>query len=66
MLKPEGFIKMSSGIKNEAESLVDIRRKLFPPTRYAMDADQRFALLPAVVAATCRIFAHRPAGATHA
>jgi hypothetical protein len=58
----ESFIKMSRFIENEAESLDQIKRKLFPTRRYKTDADQRFALLPAIVAATCRIFAHQPAG----
>ena len=58
----ESFIKMRRFIDDEAASLVDIKTKLFPTTRrYATDEDQRFALLPAIVAAACRLFS-RPAG----
>ena len=58
----ESFIKMRRFIEDEAESLDQIERKLFPSRRCSTDEDQRFALLPAIVAATCRLFAHRPAG----
>ena len=69
-LETADLIKMRRAIETDSKSLDNIRRQLFHTRRCktdadklcATDADQRDALLPAIVAAAQRIFAHKQAG----
>jgi hypothetical protein len=59
------FLSISRCIANDASTLAEIQKKMFPANAslYYLDEDQRLALLPAIVNASRRVLETRPEGA---